>query len=92
LVDDEKLVAATGSVNPSGRCPTTGVAGTRKRGNNSYEIGQSERNRQRRIPKPFMNLPAGDGVEADMSGERGSKQTVGSATRYHHDIAKRRVI
>jgi hypothetical protein len=82
LVDDEKLVAATGWVILSGRCPTTGVAGTRKRGNNSYEIGQSERNRQPRIPKPFTNLPAGDGVEAIMSGEKGfDTPTVGSATR-----------
>jgi hypothetical protein len=82
LVDKEKLVAATGWVIPSGRCPTTGVAGTRKRGNNSYEIGQSERNRQPRISKPATNLPAGDGVEADVSGAKGFETpTVGSATR-----------
>jgi hypothetical protein len=40
LVDEEKFAAATGWLIPFGRCPTTGVAGTRKRGNNSYEIGQ----------------------------------------------------
>jgi hypothetical protein len=33
-VDDMKLAAATGRIKPTGRCPTTGVAGTRKRGNN----------------------------------------------------------
>jgi hypothetical protein len=40
LVDEEKLVAATGWVILSGCCPATGVAGTRKRGNNSYEFSQ----------------------------------------------------
>jgi hypothetical protein len=33
-VDEAKLAAATGRVKPTGRCPTTGVAGTRKRGKN----------------------------------------------------------
>jgi hypothetical protein len=36
-----------------------------------------------------MNLPAGDGVEADMSGERGSKHQLSVPPL---DIAKRRVI
>jgi hypothetical protein len=89
LVDEEKLVAATGRFIPSGRCPTTGVAGTRKRGNNSYEIGQSERNRQPRIPKPTMNLPAACGVEADMSGEKGFEHQLSVPPL---GIAKRRVI
>jgi hypothetical protein len=36
-----------------------------------------------------MNLPAGDGVEADMAGERGSKHQLSVPPL---DIAKRRVI
>ena len=36
-VDDTNLAAATARVKPTGRCPTTGVAGTRKRGNNDGE-------------------------------------------------------
>jgi hypothetical protein len=43
-VDEENLAAATARVKPTGRCPTTGVAGTRKRGKNEGQT-QAVRNR-----------------------------------------------